>query len=92
MLRAIMHRGPDDWGMTFFGFQPDALVDDDGHVEWIESPDTRLALGHQHLLILDLGTPGLTNQCLAPMAPIASPSTGKFIITSNFAMNSLPLR
>ncbi len=58
MLHAIKHRGPDDWGMTFFGFQPDALVGDDGHIEWIESPDTRLALGHQRLSILDLSPNG----------------------------------
>ena len=44
--------------MTFFGFQPDALVDDEGHVEWTESPDTCLALGHQRLSILDLSPNG----------------------------------
>jgi asparagine synthase (glutamine-hydrolysing) len=58
MLRAIKHRGPDDWGMTFFGFQPDALDDDERHVEWTESPDTYLALGHQRLSILDLSPNG----------------------------------
>ncbi len=57
MLRAIQHRGPDDWGMTFFGFQPRLLVDDDGHVTWVESP-VSLALGHQRLSILDLSIAG----------------------------------
>jgi asparagine synthase (glutamine-hydrolysing) len=58
MLRAIRHRGPDDWGMTFFGFQPEALVGDDGHVKRLESRDVSLALGHQRLSILDLSPNG----------------------------------
>jgi asparagine synthase (glutamine-hydrolysing) len=57
MLRVINHRGPDDWGMTFFGFQADAQADE-AHVKWIESRDVRVALGHRRLSILDLTTAG----------------------------------
>lgn len=58
MLRAIKHRGPDDWGMAFFGFQPEILVGDDGHIKWMESVDVHLALGHQRLSIFDLSANG----------------------------------
>jgi asparagine synthase (glutamine-hydrolysing) len=58
MLRTVKHRGPDDWGMTIFGFQPEILVGDNGHIKWLESPDACLALGHQRLSILDLSPNG----------------------------------
>src|SRR5215470_7557843 len=58
MLRTLRHRGPDDWGMAFFGFPAEALTADGDHVTWLHSPGARLALGHQRLSILDLRPEG----------------------------------
>jgi asparagine synthase (glutamine-hydrolysing) len=58
MLRTIEHRGPDDWGMEFFGMKVERETGDDGHVRWHRSPQTRVALGHRRLSILDLSADG----------------------------------
>lgn len=57
MLRAVEHRGPDDWGMAFFGpaeGPPDGPAD---RVRTVASP-VRLALGHRRLSVLDLSPRG----------------------------------
>ena len=58
MLRAVEHRGPDDWGMAFFGLPADCRDGERGHVRRQESQAARLALGHRRLSILDLSPLG----------------------------------
>jgi asparagine synthase (glutamine-hydrolysing) len=56
MLQAIRHRGPDDWGMMFFGFPGETA--ESKHVSYRQSPCAHLALGHRRLSILDLSQSG----------------------------------
>jgi asparagine synthase (glutamine-hydrolysing) len=59
MLRAIEHRGPDDWGMAFSRFPAEAVAADQEHVTTLSAPSgVRLALGHRRLAILDLSPSG----------------------------------
>ena len=58
MLRAVEHRGPDDWGMAFFGLPADCRDRERGHVRRQESQAACLALGHRRLSILDLSPRG----------------------------------
>ncbi|MBV8430040.1 MAG: asparagine synthase (glutamine-hydrolyzing), partial [Solirubrobacterales bacterium] len=58
MLQAVEHRGPDDWGMAFFGLPADCRDRDRGHVRRQESQAACLALGHRRLSILDLSPRG----------------------------------
>jgi asparagine synthase (glutamine-hydrolysing) len=58
MLRAIEHRGPDDWGMEFFGFDVERRTSDDAHVVSEAMSGVHLALGHRRLSILDLSESG----------------------------------
>jgi asparagine synthase (glutamine-hydrolysing) len=58
MLRALEHRGPDDWGMTYAGFEPEELERDGEHVKTAKWPNVRMALGHRRLSILDLSSAG----------------------------------
>ena len=74
MLHAIKHRGPDDWGMAFFGLQQESLITDGAHIKWVKSPGVQLALGHRRLAILDLS--------LAGRQPMLS-RDGTFCITFN---------
>lgn len=54
MLRAVAHRGPDDWGAWFLGI--DAPSSDKTVV--VASDVARVALGHRRLSILDLSPAG----------------------------------
>jgi asparagine synthase (glutamine-hydrolysing) len=57
MLRGLEHRGPDDWGMAFFGFRRESSVEDE-RVRWLPTHKGRVALGHRRLSILDLSPAG----------------------------------
>src|SRR5262249_28002413 len=54
MLGALRHRGPDDWGMTFFALRSDSCAADGDHVAAWPAAPAALALGHRRLAILDL--------------------------------------
>jgi asparagine synthase (glutamine-hydrolysing) len=58
MMFMLEHRGPDDWGMMFFGMSPQSIGADGDHVQSRESKDVRLAFGHRRLAILDLSPSG----------------------------------
>src|SRR5687768_15957628 len=58
MLRSIGHRGPDDWGMVFIGFESETATEDGAHVRWVPESGMRLAIGHRRLSILDLSPAG----------------------------------
>lgn len=58
MLRSLEHRGPDDWGMAFFGLDADLRMGDGAHVIQRAALDLGLAMGHRRLSILDLTADG----------------------------------
>ena len=58
MLGAVRHRGPDDWGMTFFGLPADCRENEREHVRLRKSEAVGLALGHRRLSVLDLSHRG----------------------------------
>jgi asparagine synthase (glutamine-hydrolysing) len=74
MLESVEHRGPDDWGMAYFGFPLEERAGDSGHVTWQNTPGRPLALGHRRLSILDLSPWG--------RQPMTTPD-GAFTITFN---------
>jgi asparagine synthase (glutamine-hydrolysing) len=57
MLRSVEHRGPDDWGTAFFGFNEAGAKGSD-HLQVRDGGAVRVALGHRRLSILDLSVSG----------------------------------
>ena len=57
MMNAIIHRGPDDYGMSFYGYEN--YNDQQGKKTSIESKcDHQISLGHRRLSIIDLSENG----------------------------------
>src|SRR5262245_1406056 len=74
MLHALRHRGPDDWGMTFFALPGDSRTAESDHVATWPAAQAALALGHRRLAILDLHPRG--------RQPMATPD-GSLCLTFN---------
>lgn len=54
MLQAMVHRGPDDWGMTIFDPAATVGLHRDDRVQRVADGGHRLVLGHRRLAIIDL--------------------------------------
>lgn len=57
MMASINHRGPDDYGMSFYGFGDGNGVDP-SRVKFSAGTDCGIALGHKRLSIIDLSENG----------------------------------
>ncbi len=57
MLNTIMHRGPDDYGISFYGFKLEENKDPD-RVKVEFNTEYKVVLGHQRLSIIDLSVNG----------------------------------
>jgi asparagine synthase (glutamine-hydrolysing) len=58
MLETIKHRGPDDFGMSFYGYEKISSVDNPNKVEFYPGMNCKIALGHRRLSIIDLSENG----------------------------------
>lgn len=74
MLETIQHRGPDDFGMSFYGYTENENVR--SHPKILYSPDNegQIGLGHRRLSIIDLSEKG--------RQPMLN-ADGKIVITFN---------
>jgi asparagine synthase (glutamine-hydrolysing) len=58
MMESITHRGPDDYGMSFYGYGNGDGSLDPSKVKFSEDIDRGIALGHKRLSIIDLSENG----------------------------------
>ena len=84
MLTAIVHRGPDDWGASFYGWQPGEAAPTDEHIAAVPEAGIRLALGHRRLSIIDLSPAG--------RQPMSTPGGDYTIIFNGEIYNYVELR
>ncbi len=81
MLRTIEHRGPDDWGIVFFGYD---VAEKDPRIISHPTSEYRLALGHRRLSIIDLSESG--------RQPMTFPGQGLTIVFNGEIYNYPELR
>lgn len=84
MMSSINHRGPDDYGMSLYGYGKGTGMEDPKRVRYFENDGYYAALGHRRLSIIDLSENG--------RQPMSNSSNNLEIIFNGEIYNYIELR